>query len=78
MTEYPNGEIPASLCLVIEYWVLVINWSLVIGVWLFIFCGDYAIETRLIGKQINVQIRFPEQRAHACLIGQTVVPDRMT
>jgi hypothetical protein len=33
MTEYPNGEIPASLCLVIEYWVLVINWSLVIGVW---------------------------------------------
>jgi len=36
MTESPNGrQIPAGLCLVIEYWVLVINWSLVIGIWLF-------------------------------------------
>ena len=29
-------KIPASLCLVIEYWVLMINWSLVIGDWLFL------------------------------------------
>ena len=33
----PKREtIPESFRLVIEYWVLVINWSLVIGDWLFI------------------------------------------
>ena len=36
MTEYPNEKKQAGLCLVIKYWVLVINWSLVIGVWVFI------------------------------------------
>jgi len=40
MTEYPNGNNTAGLCLVIEYWVLVINWSLVIGDWLFMSSRD--------------------------------------
>jgi len=36
MTEYPNDKSTGYSSLVIEYWVLVINWSLVIGDWLFI------------------------------------------
>jgi len=45
----PNDRIPkqekisAILCLVIEYWVLVIIWSLVIGDWLFPFTFHFFI-----------------------------------
>jgi len=40
MTEYPNGKQCGKSFLVIEYWVLVINWSLVIGDWVFILIAD--------------------------------------
>jgi len=34
--------------LVIEYWVLVINWSLVIGDWLLSFCVKYFLNCPMI------------------------------
>jgi len=41
MTEYPNEKYHRQVfCLVIEYWVLVLNWSLGIGDWLF---GQFSV-----------------------------------
>ena len=54
MTEYPNEK--SYLKFLFGYWVLVINWSLVIGVWLFIF---YQYPESRIWYAMNYELLYP-------------------
>ena len=64
-----------GFCLVIEYWVLVINWSLVIGDWLFItiltsfYLFPFALSSQLISAIISrIASSRPTKTARAMML----------